>query len=107
MPTPRDFVKHDLTQCQHGQLARQCGYCERDALIAALRAEIDRLTQRNDELRTANGFADLEAEIERLRAENKRLRQSLRDIAHQGSIQQFVKQIDAVLETDAAAKEDV
>ena len=25
------------TQCQHGQLARQCGYCERDAEIERLR----------------------------------------------------------------------
>ena len=49
------------TQCPHGQLARQCLNCEQAA-------EIERLTQRNNELRTANGFAELEAEIERLRA---------------------------------------
>ena len=54
------------TQCPHGQLARQCLLCEQAA-------EIERLTQRNNELRTANGFAELEAEIERLR-------QTLRDL---------------------------
>ena len=105
MPTPRDFVKHDLTQCEHGQLARQCLLCEQAAEIerlwAALKGvtlqrdapfkaepmyhqddEIKRLTQRNDELRTANGFADLEAEIERLRAGTKTLREAVVSAAH-------------------------
>ena len=58
------------TQCPHGQLARQCLNCEQAA-------EIDRLTQRNDELRTANGFADLEADIEWLR----QMLRNLMDIA--------------------------
>ena len=75
MPTPRDFVKHDLTQCRHGQLARQCLLCEQAA-------EIERLTQRNNELRTANGFAELEAEIERLRADTKTLREAVVSAAH-------------------------
>lgn len=41
--------------------------------MAEQAAEIERLTRRNNELRTANGFAELEAEIERLR-------QTLRDL---------------------------
>ena len=63
------------TQCPHGQLARQCLLCEQAA-------EIERLTQRNNELLTANGFAELEAEIERLRADNKTLRESVVSAAH-------------------------
>ena len=58
------------TQCPHGQLARQCLLCEQAA-------EIERLTRRNNELRTANGFAELEAEIERLR----QMLRNLMDIA--------------------------
>ena len=63
------------TQCPHGQLARQCLLCEQAA-------EIERLTQRNDELRTANGFADLEADIEWLRTETKALREVIISAAH-------------------------
>ena len=63
------------TQCPHGQLARQCLLCEQAA-------EIERLTRRNNELRTANGFAELEAEIERLRADNKTLREAVVSAAH-------------------------
>ena len=33
------------TQCQHGQLARQCGYCERDAEIERLRADTKTLRE--------------------------------------------------------------
>ena len=44
MTTPRDFVKHDLTQCEHDQLARQCLLCEQAAEIERLRkCPLDRL----------------------------------------------------------------
>ena len=56
------------TQCPHGQLARQCLLCEQAD-------GIERLTRRNNELRTANGFAELEAEIERL------LREEIKELA--------------------------
>ncbi len=50
-------------KCEHWQSCPECTSALRLAQI-----EIERLTQRNDELRTANGFAELEAEIERLRS---------------------------------------
>lgn len=33
------------TQCEHGRLARQCGYCERDAEIEWLRADTKTLRE--------------------------------------------------------------
>ena len=66
MPTPRDFVKHDLTQCQHGQLARQCLLCEQAAEIEWQRYKIEWMR----------------AEIEQLRTETKALRNAVVSAAH-------------------------
>lgn len=37
-------------QCEHGSLARTCPLCEANAEIAALRAEVERLRNKIDEL---------------------------------------------------------
>ena len=64
-------------KCEHWQSCPECTSALRLAQI-----EIERLTQRNDELRTANGFADLEADIEWLRTETKALREVIISAAH-------------------------
>ena len=52
LPTPAACaaVEDDMTnQCQHGQLARVCELCAKDAEIAALQAEVANLTKIIDE----------------------------------------------------------
>ena len=82
MPTPRDFVKHDLTQCRHGQLARQCLLCEQAAEIEQTWAALEGVTLHRNAPLKAEPVCQCKAEIEWLRTETKALREVIISAAH-------------------------
>ena len=58
-------------QCQHGQLARVCELCEKDAEIATLRQYLDAAQRRGEELRAQVAALEVDAGRYRWLRENQ------------------------------------